>query len=93
MGDLHRVAGSLTDGTDPVRLTPEQAGWARCGLRVLKLTDGEERTIETGDDEVVVLPLSMTRLAVDVDGVHVVLAGRTSVFDRVADFVYAGRDS
>jgi len=95
MGDLHRQAGTLADGADPVRLTPEQAGWARCGLRVLCLAEGEERTIATGEDELVVLPVSITGLDVDVDvdGVRVVLTGRSSVFERVSDFVYVGRDS
>jgi 5-deoxy-glucuronate isomerase len=93
MADLHRRAGSLADGADPVRLTPEQAGWARCGLRVLRLVDGEERTIATAEDEVVVLPLSMMGLGIDVDDQRFELDGRSSVFDRVSDFVYVGRDS
>ena len=74
-------------------LTPERAGWARSGLRVLRLAGGETRTIETGDDEVAVLPLSITGLTVDVDGERFELAGRTDVFARVTDFVYVGRDS
>ena len=76
-----------------MRLSPADAGWARCGLRVLRLAAGEWRSIDTGEDEVVVLPLSITGLTVDVDGERFELAGRTSVFDRVSDFVYAGRDS
>lgn len=90
-------AGSLTDGADPVVLTPETAGWAYCGLSVLALQPGESRTIETADTEVFVLPLSATDLTVtaatsDADEVFAV-AGRTSVFARVTDFVYAGRDT
>ena len=53
MTDLHLRAGTLADGTDPVRLSPSDAGWARCGLRVLRLDAGEWRTIDTGEDEVV----------------------------------------
>jgi len=93
VAELHHRAGALADGVDPVRLTPEHAGWARCGLRVLRLADGEERTIATGEDEIVVLPLSTSGLGVDVDGDRFVLTGRTNVFDRVSDFVYVGRDS
>ncbi len=93
MGELHRRAGSLADGADPVMLTAQDAGWARCGLRVLRLAAGESRSIDTGDDEVVVLPLAVTGLEVDADGERFELTGRTSVFDRVSDFVYAGRDS
>ena len=68
VADLHRRAGTLADGADPVRLSPADAGWARCGLRVLRLAGGEWRSIDTGEDEVVVLPLSITGLTVDVDG-------------------------
>jgi len=93
VADLHRRAGALTDGVDAVRLTPEQAGWRHCGLRVLRLADGEERAVTTGDDEAVVLPLSITELGVVVDGEPFDLVGRATVFDRVSDFVYVGRDS
>jgi 5-deoxy-glucuronate isomerase len=89
----HRPSGTLADGSDPLRLTPEAAGWARSGLRVLRLVEGETRTIESGDDEMVILPLSITELGVDVDGERFELAGRLDVFSRVSDFVYAGRDS
>ena len=40
MADLHRPAGTLAAGADPVALGPEQAGWAYSGLRVLHLADG-----------------------------------------------------
>ena len=89
----HRPDGTLSARADPVVLTPEQAGWARSGLRVLRLAGGETRAIETGPDEAVILPLSITGLIVDVDGERFELAGRTDVFARVSDFVYVGRDS
>ena len=89
----HRPDGTLSARADPVVLTPEQAGWARSGLRVLRLDGGETRAIETGPDEAVILPLSITGLIVDVDGERFELAGRTDVFARVSDFVYVGRDS
>ena len=93
MPDLHRPAGSLRDGPDPVRLTPDDAGWARCGLRVLSLGADTTRTIETGPDEAILLPLSATGLRVEVDGESFELDGRTSVFARVTDFLYLGRDT
>jgi len=93
VGDLHLRAGALADGADPVRLTPEQAGWSRSGLRVLRLPAGRVRTVTTDEDEAVVLPLTITDLTVEVDGVRFDLAGRSSVFERVTDFVYVGRDS
>ncbi|HEX6786775.1 MAG TPA: 5-deoxy-glucuronate isomerase, partial [Acidimicrobiales bacterium] len=93
MAELHRPAGSLVDGHDPVALTPEDAGWTFCGLRVLALAERERRIVETGPDEAVVLPLSTTGLSVEADGERFVLAGRPSVFARVSDFAYVGRDT
>ena len=93
MADLHRPAGSLADGADPVALTPEDAGWGYCGLRVLALAEGERRVLETGPDEAVLLPLSVSGLTVEADGERFVLAGRPSVFARVTDFAYVGRDT
>jgi 5-deoxy-glucuronate isomerase len=87
----HLPDGTLAAGDDPVELTPEQAGWTRSGLRVLRLTS--PRTFDTGEDEMVILPLSATNVRVDVDGETFQLEGRESVFSRVTDFVYVGRDS
>ena len=44
----------------------------------MRLAEGETRSLETGDDEAAVLPLSITGLAVDVDGERFDLAGRTT---------------
>ncbi len=88
-------AGTLTDGADPVLLTPEDAGWTYSGLRVLALAPGERRTLDTGDSEIFVLPLSATGVTVEVHGASpqtFELDGRTSVFARVTDFLYVGRD-
>ena len=93
MGDHHRPAGTLTAGTDPVCLTPEDAGWACSGLRVLRLSGGERRMIDTGPDEVAILPLSTVGLSVEADGQRFELEGRSSVFARVTDFAYVGRDT
>jgi 5-deoxy-glucuronate isomerase len=93
VAEFHRPAGSLADGADPVLLTPERAGWTSAGLRVLRLAAGEQRAIDTGDSEVAVLPLSITGLRVEADGERFELAGRASVFARVTDFVYGGRET
>jgi 5-deoxy-glucuronate isomerase len=93
VGDLHRPAGTLADGADAVALRPEGAGWSYCGLRVLALSEGERRVVETGEDEAVLLPLSTTGLIVEADGKRFVLTGRKSVFARVTDFAYVGRDT
>jgi 5-deoxy-glucuronate isomerase len=87
-------ATTSTDGDDPLSITPTTAGWTYSGLRVLALEPGVERSIETGDTEMIVLPLSATDIVVTVDGQDTFsIDGRTSVFARVTDFCYVGRDT
>ena len=88
---LHWRAGTLTDG-DPVVLTPERAGWAYCGLRVLRLEPAATRVFDTGPDEMAVLPLSGS-LVVEVDSERFLLGGRDDVFSRVTDWAYIPRDA
>jgi 5-deoxy-glucuronate isomerase len=90
---LHHRAGSLTDGIDPVRLTPAAAGWAYSGLSVLCLSPGVERSTRLDGCESVVLPISATDVTVAIDGERFLLRGRRTVFERVTDFAYAGRGS
>ena len=85
MSGLLRADGEL-------EITPESAGWDFSGLRVLELAAGEERVLETGGDELIVLPLSGA-CTVRVDGEAFELAGRESVFTGVTDFAYAPRDA
>ncbi|MCP3854209.1 MAG: 5-deoxy-glucuronate isomerase [Actinomycetia bacterium] len=92
MSTLHRPLGSLTDGVDPVGLDPDDAGWAWTGLRVLRLEPGVERSMATGEFEMCVLPLSGSVL-VTAGGHRMELEGRASVFARVTDFAYVGRDT
>lgn len=73
-------------------VTPEAAGWAYSGLRVLRLEPGGSRAIDTGASETVVLPLSGA-CTVRVDGQRFRLEGRRSVFERVTDFAYVPRDA
>jgi 5-deoxy-glucuronate isomerase len=84
-------AGSLADRGDPVRLTPDVAGWTYCGLHVMNLAPGESRAFSTGGTEIFVLPLSATDVVVEAAGERFELVGRTSVFARVSDFAYVGR--
>ena len=79
---------------DPVlvEVTPESAGWAFTGLQVRRLAPGLPLTLRTEESELFVLPLAGS-LRVEV-GVEVFdLQGRESVFSRVTDFCYVGRDS
>lgn len=75
-----------------IEITPADAGWDWTGIRVLRLAPGEPVTLETGDSELFVLPLSGS-LTVEVDADAFELAGRETVFSRVTDFVYVGRDT
>ena len=91
---LHRHrAGGEVDWDTGVDLTPGDIGWDWTGLKVLRLAAGQSRVVETGDCEAFVLPLSGS-LTVDIAGeASFTLAGRSSVFSRVTDFAYVGRDS
>jgi 5-deoxy-glucuronate isomerase len=98
---LHIPLGGAA-GAQPgelVALTPDDAGWEWSGLSVVRLEPGESRPVRTGGSEAFVLPLAGS-LQVDVSPAggdlpeaKYELAGRTSVFDRVTDFAYVGRDS
>ena len=84
---LHVRADAASDGADPLVLTPDACGWRFAGLRVVRLGAGERRPLETGGDELAVIPLA-GGCAVEVEGRRIALEGRTSVFDRVTDVVY-----
>src|SRR3954463_7325718 len=86
---LHHPSGTLADADFSVALTPAVAGWAHTGLLVVFLQPGVERSIELGDSEAVILPLSAIDIDVTVDDAQFHLDGRISVFDRVTDFAYA----
>jgi 5-deoxy-glucuronate isomerase len=87
----HVPAGTAADAGFSLFVTPERAGWAFSGLRVLELGAGRSFTVDTQDDEMIVLPLAGS-CQVSCDGEGVELRGRDSVFAAVADFVYAPRD-
>jgi 5-deoxy-glucuronate isomerase len=93
MSRRHLPAGTSGRGGDPLVLSADDAGWRYSGLSVFDLRAGTPRTIETADTEVFLLPLSATAVTVDIDGNRFELAGRESVFARVTDFLYVGRDT
>jgi 5-deoxy-glucuronate isomerase len=84
---LHLAAGNAADGPYELAITPEQAGWAYSGLRVLDLPPGGTHELHTGADEMLVLPLAGPAV-VDCDGARFELAGRPGVFAGVTDFAY-----
>ena len=91
MSLLRRAPDSDAPGT-VVEITPADAGWDWTGLRVLRLAPGTPRVVETGGSELFVLPLAGS-LRVSVGEESFELEGRDSVFARVTDFCYVGRDS
>lgn len=89
---LHLPRGTAGADGDPVVITPESAGWRYTGLTVIELPPGGARELETGDREMLVVPLE-GGCDVDVDGQRFELEGRTGVFDRVTDFAYVPIDA
>ncbi len=90
---LHHRRGALADGSDPVWLAPDAGGWDWTALRVISLEPGIARELRTGEFEALILPLSAVDVDVVVRGERHRLDGRTSVFARVTDFMYVGRDT
>ncbi len=72
---------------ETVRITPERAGWEFCGLRVVTLPPGAAYGGDTGNCEMVVLPLTGSCSVESADG-NADLAGRPSVFAAVTDCAY-----
>jgi len=93
MTELHLPNGTISQDSDPVYLTPDRAGWKHTGLQVIRLDPGAERSIDTGESELIVLPLSAVDVTVTVAEQTFHIKGRASVFARVTDFAYVGRDS
>jgi 5-deoxy-glucuronate isomerase len=90
---LHLPAGSAAAAADPLLVTPESAGWQRCGLRVVQLAPGAARVLASGVEELAVLPLSGAGCTVEVEGRRFELAGRESVFARISDWAYVPIDA
>ncbi len=84
---LHRPAGCLAAGPYQLCLTPGQAGWSYAGLRVLRLPAGGWHELNTGDNEMLVLPLAGSA-TVDCAGQRFELARQPDVFAGRTDFAY-----
>ena len=90
--NLHRPKESLAAPGFSAVVTPENAGWTFAGLRVLSLAAGESRVLETGPEEMAIVPLRGGVL-VECEGSRFDLKGRRSVISRVTDFAYVPRDA
>ena len=78
-------------GTAPylVDITPESAGWTESSLKVVELESLQGLTLDTGETEVMILPLSGDG-TVGSGNETFELSLRASVFDGPADMVYIG---
>jgi 5-deoxy-glucuronate isomerase len=74
-----------------VDVTPESAGWTESSLQVVEFDAGQSISLNTGDTEVMILPLAGGG-TVECGGASFGLAPRTSVFDGPSDMVYLGID-
>jgi 5-deoxy-glucuronate isomerase len=90
--DYHLRAAEMAQPPYAVRVTPQSAGWAYSGLDVVVLEAGQTVTIETGECETLVLPLSGS-CSVGCDGGSFDVRGRENVFRGPSDFVYVPRDA
>jgi 5-deoxy-glucuronate isomerase len=88
----HLARGEAGDGPFAFSVLPEDADWGFSGLRILELAPGASHALDTGEDELIVLPLEGS-CAVTVDGERHELEGRDGVFAAVTDFAYAPRDA
>jgi 5-deoxy-glucuronate isomerase len=86
------MSGALLRSGTYDAITPESAGWGFSGLRILELAACREHAFDSGDDELVVLPLAGA-CSVTLDGERFELEGREDVFSAVSDCVYAPRDT
>ena len=84
---MHLAAGTAAAGPYALEVTPESAGWGHSSLRVLELGPGGSQIIDTGPDELLVVPLA-GGLVVECDGETIPLAGRSDVFAGPTDFAY-----
>jgi len=80
-------AGAAGTADFDLEVTPESAGWEHTSLRTLTLEPGSRRVIETGADEVLLVPLA-GGATVRLGDEEITLLGRESVFEGPTDFAY-----
>ena len=85
--ELHVPAGTAAASGYDLEITPATAGWTWSSLRTLTLAAGERREVVTGDEEMIVVPLS-GGVTVSDGTTEYVLAGRADVFAGPTDVAY-----
>ena len=85
-------AGQTAHDEYALDLSSETAGWEWSSLRVVALEAGASVEIPGGEAEFLVLPLQ-GGCTVEVQGQRFDLAGRTSVFTDITDYIYIPRNT
>lgn len=83
-------AGSTAHDQFETDVDAARAGWEWSSIRVLNLPAGGVETIDTGEEEILVLPLS-GGCTVEVDGKSITLDGRPEVWTAITDYLYVPR--
>ncbi|QOR47855.1 5-deoxy-glucuronate isomerase [Trueperella pecoris] len=83
-------SGSSAQGAFDTYITAERAGWEYSSLKIAGLDADESLTTNTGEDEVLVLPLAGSAdVTVGEETFH--LNGRDSVFTALTDYIFLPR--
>ncbi|SEE78114.1 5-deoxy-glucuronate isomerase [Ruania alba] len=92
MGDAELLvqAGSAPNGPYVLEITPERAGWAYSGLKVLEMSTGAAVTISTQHDEALALPMAGS-YEITVGEQTFALHGRPDEFSTLTDYLYLPR--
>ncbi len=85
--DLVLRAGAAATPDYDLEVTPQSAGWAHTSLRVLSLAAGERHLLETGPEEMLLVPLAGAA-SVRCGEEQITLTGRSGVFAGPTDFAY-----
>ncbi|MDO5747859.1 MAG: 5-deoxy-glucuronate isomerase [Actinomycetaceae bacterium] len=85
-------AGTLTNGAFDLDLTPDRAGWAWSGLKILSLSPGQTQEINSLEDEVIILSLEGS-CDICTNNMVFTIEGRDNIWSAVSDYVYIPRDT
>ncbi|MEW6933612.1 5-deoxy-glucuronate isomerase [Trueperella pyogenes] len=85
-------AGSTARGKFDTYITADTAGWEYSSLKIVALDAGESLSLDTGEDEILVLPLSAGAEVTLAEATYH-LAGRSSVFTALTDYIFIPRQT
>lgn len=84
--------GQTAHGKFETDLTIQIAGWEWSAISVLHLAAGEKETIDSGETELLILPLN-GGCEVQIENKNYPIQGRKSVFDGITDYLYIPRNT